>query len=62
MHRQLEAAFTPSSVDGPQATRSVLPIARHREQVLYLVETHATTVIVGETGSGDAASRMACIC
>eukprot|EP00887_Chlorella_sp_A99_P002951 scaffold24.g2951.t1 len=32
--------------------RARLPIAAHRTEILYLVEAHATTVIVGETGSG----------
>jgi ATP-dependent RNA helicase DDX35 len=32
--------------------RRRLPIFAHRAEILYLVETHATTVIVGETGSG----------
>lgn len=32
--------------------RRRLPIYAHRTQLLYLVEGHATTVIVGETGSG----------
>ncbi|XP_003384417.3 PREDICTED: probable ATP-dependent RNA helicase DHX35 [Amphimedon queenslandica] len=32
--------------------RQRLPIARYREQILYLVEKYRTVVIVGETGSG----------
>lgn len=32
--------------------RRRLPIYAHRTQLLYLVEAHATTVVVGETGSG----------
>ena len=32
--------------------RRRLPIHAHRTELLYLVETHATTVVVGETGSG----------
>lgn len=32
--------------------RRRLPIYEHRTQVLFLVEAHATTVVVGETGSG----------
>lgn len=32
--------------------RARLPIARHRREILFAVETHATTVVVGETGSG----------
>ena len=32
--------------------RSRLPVSRHREELLYAVETHATTILVGATGSG----------
>jgi hypothetical protein len=35
-----------------QRPGSDLPIARCRRQILYLIESHATVVIVGETGSG----------
>lgn len=31
---------------------SLLPIARHREAILYLVETFPVVIIVGQTGSG----------
>lgn len=31
---------------------SLLPIARHRESLLYLVETYPVTIVVGQTGSG----------
>eukprot|EP00850_Spirogloea_muscicola_P012582 SM000082S22824 [mRNA] locus=s82:101301:107797:- [translate_table: standard] len=34
------------------AQRQQLPIARHRSAILYLVESHATTVVVGQTGCG----------
>jgi hypothetical protein len=32
--------------------RRDLPVARYRRQILYLLETHATVIIVGETGCG----------
>ncbi|KAL6574055.1 ATP-dependent RNA helicase [Orobanche hederae] len=32
--------------------RQRLPVHKYRTAILYLVETHATTIIVGETGSG----------
>lgn len=32
--------------------RQRLPVYKYRTALLYLVETHATTIIVGETGSG----------
>lgn len=31
---------------------SLLPISRHRESLLYLVETYPVTIVVGQTGSG----------
>jgi ATP-dependent RNA helicase DDX35 len=31
---------------------SLLPIARHRESLLYLVETYPVVIVVGQTGSG----------
>lgn len=32
--------------------RQRLPVYKYRNAILYLVETHSTTIIVGETGSG----------
>ena len=31
---------------------SLLPIARHRQNLLYLIETFPVTIVVGQTGSG----------
>lgn len=31
---------------------SLLPIARHRQSLLYLIETFPITIVVGQTGSG----------
>lgn len=31
---------------------TLLPIARHRQGLLYLVETYPVTIVVGQTGSG----------
>lgn len=31
---------------------SLLPIARHRQSLLYLVEEYPVTIVVGQTGSG----------
>ncbi|RYO77654.1 hypothetical protein DL766_006826 [Monosporascus sp. MC13-8B] len=31
---------------------SLLPIAKHRESLLYLIETYPVTIVVGQTGSG----------
>ncbi len=47
-----------------QDQRSRLPVYKHRKELLYLVETHATSLIVGETGSGKTTQtcvRLMCI-
>ncbi|KAL2021141.1 hypothetical protein VTK56DRAFT_7447 [Thermocarpiscus australiensis] len=44
----LGAAFIPA-LHKPAA---LLPIAKHRDSLLYLVETHPVTIVVGQTGSG----------
>jgi len=31
---------------------ALLPIARHKDELLYLVETTPVTIVVGQTGSG----------
>ena len=31
---------------------ALLPIARHKKNLLYLVETYQVTIVVGQTGSG----------
>lgn len=31
---------------------SLLPVAQHRESLLYLIETFPVVVVVGQTGSG----------
>jgi ATP-dependent RNA helicase DDX35 len=31
---------------------ALLPIARHRQSLLYLIETFPVTIVVGQTGSG----------
>ncbi len=41
-------AFIPSPFKPP----ALLPIARHRQSILYVVEKHPLTIIVGQTGSG----------
>ncbi|TLD39738.1 ATP dependent RNA helicase [Venturia nashicola] len=40
--------FMPSLYKPP----SLLPIARHRDALLYLVETYPVVIVVGQTGSG----------
>jgi ATP-dependent RNA helicase DDX35 len=44
----VSASFIPSLYKPP----SLLPIARHRETLLYLVETYPVVIVVGQTGSG----------
>jgi len=39
----IPALYTPSSL---------LPISRHKESLLYTIETSPVTVIIGQTGSG----------
>jgi len=31
---------------------SLLPIARHKDSLLYIIDTHPVTILVGQTGSG----------
>ena len=42
----LSTSFIPSLNKPP----SLLPIARHRQSLLYLVETFPVTIVVGQTG------------
>ena len=42
----------PPSGFGSTSTAASLPVARYRKQLLYLIEKHATVIIVGETGCG----------
>ena len=42
------AGFVPSL----HKPSSLLPIARHRQSLLYLIETQPVTIVVGQTGSG----------
>lgn len=44
----LSASFIPSLHKPP----SLLPIAKHRQDLLYLIEKYPVTIVVGETGSG----------
>lgn len=44
----LGVAFIPA-LHKPAA---LLPIAKHRESLLYLIETSPVTIVVGQTGSG----------
>ncbi|EAW07906.1 putative ATP dependent RNA helicase [Aspergillus clavatus NRRL 1] len=44
----LSSAFIPALYK----PASLLPIARHRQSLLYLVENYPVTIVVGQTGSG----------
>ncbi|XEU99076.1 hypothetical protein FSHL1_004363 [Fusarium sambucinum] len=44
----LDASFIPA-LHKPAA---LLPIAKHRESLLYVVEKHPVTIVIGQTGSG----------
>jgi ATP-dependent RNA helicase DDX35 len=44
----LSAAFIPAL----HKPASLLPIARHRQSLLYTVEKYEITIVVGQTGSG----------
>jgi ATP-dependent RNA helicase DDX35 len=44
----LSANFIPSLYK----PASLLPIARHRQNLLYLIEACPVTIVVGQTGSG----------
>ncbi|KAK3321194.1 P-loop containing nucleoside triphosphate hydrolase protein [Cercophora scortea] len=44
----LGAAFIPALHKPP----ALLPIAKHRDTLLYMIETYPVTIVVGQTGSG----------
>lgn len=44
----LSASFIPAL----HKPASLLPIARHKQNLLYLIETYPVTIVVGQTGSG----------
>lgn len=39
-------------IPGLHKPSSLLPIARHKDALLYTIDNHAVTVLVGQTGSG----------
>ena len=44
----LASSFIPA-LHKPSA---LLPIAKHRQSLLYVVETYPVTIVIGQTGSG----------
>lgn len=45
-------ADTDTFIPGLHRPASLLPIARHREALLYTIETYPVTILIGQTGSG----------
>ena len=41
-----------SYISSPYKPPALLPIARHRDSLLYLIETYPVAIVVGQTGSG----------
>ena len=41
-----------SFIDALYKPAALLPIAKHRASLLYAIEPHAVTIVVGQTGSG----------
>ncbi|KAI8469268.1 MAG: P-loop containing nucleoside triphosphate hydrolase protein [Monoraphidium minutum] len=46
------AAAAAAAAAGARRPGADLPAARYRRQILYLIESHATLILIGETGSG----------
>ncbi|KAI9794825.1 MAG: hypothetical protein M1816_002953 [Peltula sp. TS41687] len=47
-----EFGISSSFIPSLHKPTSLLPIVRHRQSLLYLIETYPITVVVGQTGSG----------
>lgn len=47
-----ELGLAPAFIPSLYKPASLLPIARYREHLLYLIETFPVTIVVGQTGSG----------
>ena len=47
-----DSALSSSFIPALHKPSSLLPIARHRASLLYLIETFPVTIVVGQTGSG----------
>lgn len=48
----VESDVSTSFIPSLYKPSSLLPIARHRQNLLYLIETYPVTIVVGQTGSG----------
>lgn len=47
-----EAELATSFIPSLYKPAELLPIAKHRESLLYGIETYAVTIVVGQTGCG----------
>ena len=47
-----EAGLATTFIPSLYKPSELLPIAKHRESLLYTVETHAVSIVVGQTGCG----------
>lgn len=47
-----ESELSTSFVSSLHKPSALLPIARHRQNLLYLIERYPVTIVVGQTGSG----------
>jgi ATP-dependent RNA helicase DDX35 len=47
-----ELDLTASFIPALYKPSALLPIAKHRDVLLYLIETYPVTIVVGQTGSG----------
>ncbi|KAI9835589.1 MAG: hypothetical protein M1819_002040 [Sarea resinae] len=52
MASDLDLELSTSYIPSLHKPSSLLPIARHRQNLLYLIETYPVTIVVGQTGSG----------
>ncbi|KAJ3693888.1 hypothetical protein LUZ60_009368 [Juncus effusus] len=48
----ISSSSTSASSSHLERQRQRLPVYKYRDAILYLVENHSTTIVVGETGSG----------
>lgn len=47
-----ELSLDSSVIPALHKPSALLPIAKHRESLLYLIENYIVTIVVGQTGSG----------
>lgn len=47
-----EFDLSPSFIPSLHKPSALLPIARHQQSLLYLVETFQVVIVIGQTGSG----------